>query len=484
MNGITTINNDIEYYLAQKQSELDTMVAGMVALINDSDSKYEAMKNQNWFQRMILTVTGKNKATVEEIRRNNDRLQAYCVKVIAAVIERQRISEGIIINLGAQINMIYASHMELKQSLYGIATKLNEKIESVDNFHLLVEEINLGRFGKCYTDIYRVLALFDKRMVTEPRKMDIIAGLLREKNILNDRSISVEKYLCGVCDTLDDFTGTVYMETLSHHGSKISLLTSAVLENWNLVPIANRQFMKKQSGFRSFLENWSLIPVGIRQRMKKRNVVRDVLEKFAIDGNIKFSFAVEYEQAVENKRVILEAAIESGENNKIESDKDKAANILPHKMLTREEAKKLGAAGHIVIPHGYTEIGKKAFYKCKKLTGIEIPNSVTTVGEYAFYGCVSLKNVEIPYSVTIIGAYAFSWCNNLTSVNIPDSVTTIGNYAFSGCRNLTSVQIPASVVSIGKDTFAWCDKLTVFCPKDSYAYKYFEKNKKIKVMAN
>jgi hypothetical protein len=282
MNEIATINNDIEYYFSQKQSELDNIVVGMSALLSDGDEKYEAMKNQNWFKRMVFTVIGKNKTTVEDIRKNNEQLNAYCAKALAAFVERQRISEGIIINLGTQINMLYAAHIELKQTLYGIASKLNEKIESVDNYHMLIEEIDrLDRFGKCYTDIYRVLALFDKHMISDSRKIGNLKDLLRKNKILPDKSITIETYLLGVCDTHNDFVGTVYMETVLHHDSLIALMTAVVLEKWNLIPEANRQLMKKQ------------------------NVVKKILDEFEIDGEVEVSLAIEYEQAVENKHVIL-----------------------------------------------------------------------------------------------------------------------------------------------------------------------------------
>lgn len=63
--------------------------------------------------------------------------------------------------------------------------------------------------------------------------------------------------------------------------------------------------------------------------------------------------------------------------------------------------------GHCIIPAGTTEIGERAFVRCRNLQSVKIPNGVTSIGAYAFMDCDSLKSVEIPDSVTEIGEFAF-----------------------------------------------------------------------------
>jgi len=235
MSEITATENDLNFFLTLKQSELNNVVAGMMALMADSEGKYEAMKSQNWFKRMILTVIKKNKATIEDIRANNEKLSAYCAKALSVFVERQRVSESLILNLGTQINLIYSSHVGLKHELYGIATKLNEKIESVDSYHLLSQELGLKRFGRCVTDIYRILALLDKRMIDDPRKMANIRESLNKRKILSKKLVSAKAYLSDVCETHEDHVGIVYMEILAHTESRIAQMTGAMLERWNLV---------------------------------------------------------------------------------------------------------------------------------------------------------------------------------------------------------------------------------------------------------
>ena len=107
---------------------------------------------------------------------------------------------------------------------------------------------------------------------------------------------------------------------------------------------------------------------------------------------------------------------------------------------------------HVVIPHGVTSIGYRAFYS-KKLSSVRIPDSVTSIGREAFSGLYpktnSLTSLTIPSSVTSIGVHAFIY-NKIKKIIIPSSVTSIGAYAFSYNR-LSSVCIEASQSSITVD---------------------------------
>jgi hypothetical protein len=137
-------------------------------------------------------------------------------------------------------------------------------------------------------------------------------------------------------------------------------------------------------------------------------------------------------------------------------------------------------------------IGKDAFDKNVKLTGLTIPASVTVIAdnidkaEDAFDGATGLTSITvdedngiyssadgvlfnkakttlllcpegksgsytIPSSVTGIVYCAFENCARLTSVTIPDSVTSIDELAFNSCTGLTSITIPGSVKTIGGD---------------------------------
>ena len=116
----------MNFFAQQSSGKLNMIISGMTALMNDTDSKVAQLEGQGWFQRMVRTITGKNKATRDEIQRNHDRLNAYMSEAIAELYNRNLIDHEIILSLGTQINELYADHIQLKQMLGAFAMKLNE----------------------------------------------------------------------------------------------------------------------------------------------------------------------------------------------------------------------------------------------------------------------------------------------------------------------------------------------------------------------
>ena len=98
----------------------------------------------------------------------------------------------------------------------------------------------------------------------------------------------------------------------------------------------------------------------------------------------------------------------------------------------------------VVIPEqiegmSVTSIGEEAFYNNTALTRITIPDSVTNIGRRAFSGCTRLSDAFVlPASLESIGEAAFTACA-FTSVTIPAKVTSIGANAFLNCFNCTDV---------------------------------------------
>lgn len=115
---------------------------------------------------------------------------------------------------------------------------------------------------------------------------------------------------------------------------------------------------------------------------------------------------------------------------------------------------------YLVISDGVTEIGERAFERCKGLLSAEIPDSVISIQKRAFSLCTSLEHVSIPQGLTSIEEYTFSDCKNLKEVSLPDGLTEINYSAFYNCRSLESVSIPGTVQFIGQDAFSSCKGLT------------------------
>lgn len=116
-----------------------------------------------------------------------------------------------------------------------------------------------------------------------------------------------------------------------------------------------------------------------------------------------------------------------------------------------------------LIPSYDETIQNKAFYNCKKLTGVKIPDCVTSIGDQSFAGCNILSNVTFGDNSSLlnIGKEAFRWCG-LVNITIPSNAS-VGEDAFYSCEQLESVMFLGNSqypTTIGSDAFVWCCDLT------------------------
>ena len=166
------------------------------------------LESQKWFQRMVKTVTGKNKLTQDEIQKNHDKLNAYMSQAIAELYNRNCIDHQVMLSLGTQLNEIYIDHLQLKNMLGSFVSKLNEKIDSIDNFHMLITEIEQGVYSQTspIISICKVISQFDSRILEDDRKLDILRRNLIAQKIINEESIYLTDYLMEVLEMpVDEF---------------------------------------------------------------------------------------------------------------------------------------------------------------------------------------------------------------------------------------------------------------------------------------
>lgn len=108
---------------------------------------------------------------------------------------------------------------------------------------------------------------------------------------------------------------------------------------------------------------------------------------------------------------------------------------------------------------GIEKIGKYAFSRCFKLSGVVLPSTLKEIGDNAFYRCESLVSIVIPSSVQKLGSSVFAYCSSLLSVVINAPVEELPEWTFYGCTNLVDVTLPKETVSVGDNAFTDCDNL-------------------------
>lgn len=87
----------------------------------------------------------------------------------------------------------------------------------------------------------------------------------------------------------------------------------------------------------------------------------------------------------------------------------------------------------ITLPSTLTEIGERAFDRCKKLTEVELKEGLQKINQRAFYENKSLKRIVIPRTVNSIGSMAFKGCTNLRKVTLKHKIKTMGDNVFEDC---------------------------------------------------
>lgn len=247
---------DLEYLEHQSSSHMNMILSGMTALMNDTDQKVAAMESQNWFQRMVKTVTGKNKLTQSEIQQNHDKLNAYMSEAMSELYKRNCIDHKIIISLGIQLNEIYADHLQLKQMLGAFVSKLNEKIESVDNFHLLIEEISQGMYDHQYpiATIVFILSMMDKRMLTDQRKCAIVTKTLRNKHILNQEPFTLMTCMEQVMSLDEEDVGRFYLELMTIKENYFVDMLLTLMNEMYFIDAGRQRFIHKKRKIRGLLK--------------------------------------------------------------------------------------------------------------------------------------------------------------------------------------------------------------------------------------
>ncbi|MCM1235595.1 MAG: sel1 repeat family protein [Ruminococcus flavefaciens] len=303
--------DDLRYFVQQSPNQLTTIVGQMTTLLqditdtqNDTNARVESMEKQSWFKRMWSTVSGKNKATKNEIQKNQDKIVSYVSQAVAQCYQMNCLDQQAIYSLGnrmnqiyAQVNDVYTEQLQMKsqlaeiqmiqqqtlQALGGFVFTLNEKIESVDNFHMLISEIQNGVYcdsSRLYS-LCSVLSQLDKRQMEDNRKMSLLKDTMGKAEIITANEVTVLQCLQEIIALPEEKIGLIYLELCNFRNSFPANLFADMIESYHFLPK-----MEKMS-------------------KKKETIIQRVLDKYELDSNAEFSLADIVESFLENKQDLL-----------------------------------------------------------------------------------------------------------------------------------------------------------------------------------
>jgi len=303
---------DMNYLAQQSQGKINMILSGMTALMNDTEDKTEKIEKQNWFQRMVKTVTGKNRATREEIKQNHDKLNAYMSQAIAELYNRNCIDSQVMISLGTQLNELYAEHLQLKQMLGAFVVKLNEKIDSVDSFHMLNTEIEQGVYSdnEKIIAICKVMSQFDNRIMEEPRKLDILRRSMEKQEIITEDEVLLTDYLMDIMNISVDEIGKIYLELSTIRSDFFANLILGVIEDYHFLPDMQRKMMKKEK------------------------IIGNLIQREGLDDTITLSINEVYDNFINSKIEVKEGLIP------VESIQNQRGNQISYNNNNNLEMKK------------------------------------------------------------------------------------------------------------------------------------------------
>ena len=250
-------NDDLNYLSAQNQDKINMVVYGMTALMDETNDRVQQLESQTWFQRMSNTLTGKNKMTVNEIANNRDKINVYLSEAISCLYDQNKINENMILGLGNRLNELYAQQIEIKQMMGAFVTKLNQKIISIDNFHMLTEEINQGVYSSDMpiVSICLIASQLDGRTIHDSRKMGILLRAMEQNGILLDEEVLLSDFLQDLLRVSESDSGIVAMMFENAKEDYVTQLSLEVLCQYFFLPDKVRKMKNKKAVVESVLKS-------------------------------------------------------------------------------------------------------------------------------------------------------------------------------------------------------------------------------------
>lgn len=247
----TTIipNDDLQYLASMSNENLNMILSEMTLLMEENNDNIHMLENQNWFQRMSMTISGKNKMVQQDIAHNHDKINLYVTEALGELYSKNCIDHEIILGLGNKVNELYEKQVEIKQIIGAFAQKLNQKIESIDNYHMLIEEVNQGIYSNqgSFVSISKIMSQLDLRTVKDNRKMEILIRAMKEQNIITNQEIPFCLMLEEILKLSEAEAGILALFFGNIRDEYISEIAEKIIYAYYTLPEKTRKMKSKKS---------------------------------------------------------------------------------------------------------------------------------------------------------------------------------------------------------------------------------------------
>ena len=236
--------------LGHRKEAIESLQAAMADLAEAMQTSSDSQKcTFEYLQQMSNIIRYLFQLGLTDIAMN--RSVIHQLEEMMTGASRQKIDDAVqqeinsvIIQLKARQDMMQKqSDLNVKMKKLNIAWKnLEARINSVDNFNMLITEIDQGVYtgSNALLSICNVLSQLDRRILCDPRKLQIIRRSLEEQNILNDTKIPLREYLTGVlCVPAEDMGEILELGTI--RDNCVADITLTVVDTYFSMEITERE---------------------------------------------------------------------------------------------------------------------------------------------------------------------------------------------------------------------------------------------------
>lgn len=233
-----------------KDAETEQIIAGMTAVINGNQEALELMKNQKWFERIWYTLTGKNKATVEDMKKKRDLLTKYTVLLMKKILEMISGNTRMITDLYRSLDIVCSTNERIANDineLVDLAEMLNAKIVSLDNYNNIITDIQNGKYDKTtpFLSLIDIMSALDERTARDPDRIKRIRETLEHNGFDFTTTVDALQLSEQVFSISENKVGSIYLlcQKLSYQSMFLNYVCH-LIENYFYRSLTDRAIVR------------------------------------------------------------------------------------------------------------------------------------------------------------------------------------------------------------------------------------------------